>query len=97
MNRTLAFILLLISFSLSYAQKSTKPKVLVITTGGTIASKTNTPLIEGNELIQNLPELTEYGDIDVEEFVKIGSSKMTPQIWLKLVNRIILFLMKGLI
>jgi L-asparaginase len=64
------------------------PKVLIITTGGTIASKTNAPVLEGNELIQALPELTEYGDIEVEEFVRIGSSKMTPGIWLELVKRI---------
>ena len=88
MNKTVAFILLLLSFYSSYSQNSVKPKVLVITTGGTIASKTNAPLIEGNELIQNLPELTKYADIEVEEFVNIGSSKMTPDIWLKLVKRI---------
>lgn len=88
MNRTIALILLLVSWSTSYSQNSAKPKVLVITTGGTIASKTNAPLIEGNELIHNLPELTKYGDIEVEEFVNIGSSKMTPEIWLKLVKRI---------
>ena len=88
MNKTVVFILLLVSFYSSYSQNSVKPKVLVITTGGTIASKTNAPLIEGNELIQNLPELTKYADIEVEEFVNIGSSKMTPDIWLKLVKRI---------
>jgi len=88
MNKTVVFILLLLSFYSSYSQNSVKPKVLVITTGGTIASKTNAPLIEGNELIQNLPELTKYADIEVEEFVNIGSSKMTPDIWLKLVKRI---------
>lgn len=88
MNKALVLILLLVSCSLSYSQNSAKPKVLVITTGGTIASKTNAPLIEGNELIQNLPELTKYADIEVEEFINIGSSKMTPEIWLKLVKRI---------
>jgi L-asparaginase len=71
-----------------YSQNLAKPKVLVITTGGTIASRTNAPLIEGNELIQNLPELTKYAEIEVEEFVNIGSSKMTPLIWLNLVKRI---------
>lgn len=83
-------VALLICFctSLSYGQNATKPKALIITTGGTIASKTNAPLIEGHELIQAVPELKEYADIAVEEFVNIGSSKMTPEIWLKLVKRI---------
>ena len=34
--------------------------MLIITTGGTIASKTNAPLIEGHELIQAVPELKKY-------------------------------------
>ncbi|MCE7997121.1 MAG: hypothetical protein HEP71_34495 [Roseivirga sp.] len=64
----------------AYGQNPGKPKVLIITTGGTIANQTNAPLIEGHELIQAVPELTTYGDIEVEEFVNIGSSKMTPEI-----------------
>lgn len=81
-------ILLLFCWTSSYTQNALKPKVLIITTGGTIASKTNAPVLDGKELIQALPELSTHGDIEVEEFVRIGSSKMTPQIWLKLVKRI---------
>lgn len=88
MNKIIPLILLLISWTTAYSQNTVKPKVLIITTGGTIASQTNAPTIEGHELIQALPELTEYGDIEVEEFVRIGSSKMTPEIWLELVKRI---------
>lgn len=65
-----------------------KPKVLIMSTGGTIASRTDAPLIDGPELVQAVPDLLKYADIQVEEFVKIGSSKMTPDIWLKLTKRI---------
>jgi len=82
-----SFLILLLSNSI-FAQSSEKPNVLIITTGGTIASKTNAPLVEGNELVQAVPELTNYANITVEEFVRIGSSKMTPSIWLALVKRI---------
>lgn len=73
---------------MSYSQNTSKPQVLIITTGGTIASKTNAPLIEGHELIQAVPELNKYATVEVDEFVNIGSSKMTPLIWLQLVKHI---------
>jgi L-asparaginase len=73
---------------LQTSKKPSKPNVLIITTGGTIASQTNAPLIKGNELIQAVPQLTEYANIEVEEFVRVGSSRMTPEIWLSLTKRI---------
>lgn len=65
-----------------------KPKVLILTTGGTIASRTDAPLIDGPELVQAVPELLDYADIGVEEFSVIGSSKMTPAHWLALAKRL---------
>ncbi|MBT8219528.1 MAG: asparaginase [Bacteroidia bacterium] len=61
---------------------------MIITTGGTIASQIDAPLVEGPALVQAVPELLNHADIEVEEFVRIGSSKMTPVIWLSLVKRI---------
>lgn len=65
-----------------------KPKVRIITTGGTIASVNGKPMIDGPALVGALPELGNLADIQVEEFSKIGSSKMTPALWLKLSKRI---------
>ncbi len=65
-----------------------EPKVLILTTGGTIASRTDAPLIAGHELVQAVPELLEYASIEVEEFSVIGSSKMTPAHWLDLAKRV---------
>ncbi len=88
MNKITLIIILLFCWSMSYSQDTPKPQVLIITTGGTIASKTNAPLIEGHELIQAVPELNKYATVEVDEFVSIGSSKMTPSIWLQLVKHI---------
>ena len=88
MHRIAALLILLFYWSVSYSQETPKPQVLIITTGGTIASKTDAPLIEGHELIQAVPELNQYATIEVDEFVKLGSSKMTPSIWLQLVKHI---------
>lgn len=88
MNKIALFLFLLFSWSISYSQTPSKPKVLIITTGGTIASKTNAPLIEGHQLIQAVPELENYAKIEVDEFINIGSSKMSPSIWLQLVKHI---------
>lgn len=84
----IALSILFVFCSISYSQETKKPHVLIITTGGTIASKTNAPLIEGHELIQAVPELKKYATVEVDEFVNIGSSKMTPSIWLRLVKHI---------
>ena len=66
-----------------------RPDVLILTTGGTIASRTDdTPLIAGPALVQAVPQLLDYADISVEEFSVIGSSKMTPDHWLRLAKRI---------
>jgi len=88
MHKIIVIIILLFCWSTSYSQSTTKPQVLIITTGGTIASKTNAPSIEGLDLIQAVPELSSYATIEVDEFVNIGSSKMTPLIWLQLVKHI---------
>lgn len=88
MNKITFIILLLFYWSASHSQDTNKPQVLIITTGGTIASKTNAPLIEGHDLIQAVPELSNYATIEVDEFINIGSSKMTPLIWLQLVKHI---------
>jgi L-asparaginase len=57
------------------------PRVLVITTGGTIS-------LSGEELVDALPQLGEIAEIQVEEFARFGSSSMTPEHWMGLSRRI---------
>ena len=63
-------------------------RVLILTTGGTIASRTDAPLIDGPALVQAVPKLLDYAEVGVEEFSVIGSSRMTPDHWLRLAKRI---------
>ena len=81
LNRVRNILLLLVLHLTLYAQK---PEVLIITTGGTIASQTNAPLIEGSELIGAVPDLQRYAKVQVVEVFRTGSSKMTPAHWLRL-------------
>lgn len=65
-----------------------QPKVHILTTGGTIASVNGAPMIDGPQLVQAVPQLLDYAAISVEEFSKIGSSKMRPANWIQLARRI---------
>ena len=87
MKKLIILYAILIS-AYGHAQEAIKPHVLVITTGGTIASQTNAPLVAGHELIQAVPVLTQYADIEVEELIRVGSSRMTPAHWLLMIKRI---------
>lgn len=81
--------LVLLPFSLlAQVDEAVKPDILILTTGGTIASRVDAPLIAGPALVQAVPELSDYADIRVEEFSVIGSSQMTPTHWLGLAKSI---------
>lgn len=73
------------------------PKVKILTTGGTIASRGATPLtlsdytagrVEGNALVEAVPEIQNFANVEVEEIANIGSPDMTSEIWLKMAKRI---------
>jgi L-asparaginase len=85
-----AFLIFLLLSGLVSAQQSADPmpEILILTTGGTIASRTDAPLIAGPALVQAVPELLNHARIRVEEFSVIGSSQMTPDHWLRLAKRI---------
>lgn len=87
----ITIVLFLVLFAgIAYSQDDAEPKpsVLILTTGGTIASRTDAPLIDGPELVQAVPQLLHYAEVRVEEFSVIGSSKMTPDHWLRLAKQI---------
>ena len=76
-KRTILFLILIPVLLSAQETKDTKPDVLILTTGGTIASRTDAPLIEGPALVQAVPELADHAVINVEEFSVIGSSRMS--------------------
>ncbi len=61
--------------------------MVVITTGGTIASRPGGSLA-GDSLVAAVPEVLEHADVRVEEIYRIGSSQMTPGHWLTLSRRV---------
>ena len=78
---------LALSLTLS-AQTATKPRVTILTTGGTIASRVGASMQDGNMLVAAVPQLLDHAAITVEEVTRVGSSQITPAHWLTLANRI---------
>lgn len=72
------------------------PKVLVIGTGGTISGEQAQPgTLTGyemkrgaNEIVASVPVVTQYADVETEEFARISSPTITPEHWIKLAQRI---------
>ncbi len=64
--------------------------LLMITTGGTIAMKRDVmndvliPATSGQELLDSVPELEKYAELEIHEFSNIDSSEMTPQMMFEL-------------
>ena len=85
---TLATVLMLMGTStIARAQEQNRPSVVVITTGGTIASRPGGSLA-GDSLVAAVPQVLEHADVRVEEIYRIGSSQMTPTHWLTLATRV---------
>lgn len=69
---------------------SALPKVIIVTTGGTVAMKYDAaaggvvPALSGKDLIVAVPGLDKVANIETVEFCNIDSSQMTPEIWRKL-------------
>lgn len=67
---------------------TSKPKVLIISTGGTIATQEGGRLLDGPALVTSLPELADQYLLSIEDFSRIGSYEMTPGHWLGLSQRV---------
>lgn len=69
------------------AAQTKLPLVKVVATGGTIA---NTPSgrLHAGEVAEAIPELKKVARLEVEEIVRVGSSSITIENWLKLARRI---------
>lgn len=70
-----------------------KPRVLMVTTGGTItmlrgANGSLYPCNDAGKLLERIPELNSLADIDILPLAKIDSSDITPSIWLTIASAI---------
>ena len=80
--------------TISMAQdQDTLPRVVVLATGGTIASLEDPETgaliaaLTGEEIIQAVPGLREVANVTVEQIANVGSRNMTPDIWRVLAGR----------
>jgi L-asparaginase len=75
------------------AQSQTLPRVVVLATGGTIASRFDpsigalAPAATGADLVRAVPDLEKISTIEVEQIANIGSYDMTPEVWRQLSKR----------
>jgi L-asparaginase len=66
------------------------PLVAIVTTGGTIAEKTDPatgvaiPSVSGADLVSSVPAILKIANIKLVDFSNIDSSQMTPVMWLNL-------------
>ena len=93
-------LMCLIAFSLQItfaAENPSKPNVVILATGGTIAGAgvTNTTTVgytaavaPVEKLISNVPELAKIANVTGEQTAQIASESMTMEIWLKLAKRV---------
>ncbi len=70
------------------------PKILLLSTGGTIASKIDyrtgsvTPALTAQELNATVPELAEIANIDAEVLFSEYSENITPDHWIKIAKKL---------
>lgn len=76
---------------------SALPRVVVLSTGGTIAGRGDSTMnlaeykagsLEGAELLEAVPEIRQFAQVSVEQVANIGSSNMTIAVWRRLAERI---------
>jgi L-asparaginase len=95
--RILAVTLLAVVMNMAPSAQSAKPRVYVLSTGGTIAGQgsSSTDLsnykpgsILGEQLVKAVPQIAEIADVRVEQIVNIPSHDITIANWLTLAKRI---------
>lgn len=70
------------------------PKVLLLSTGGTIASKVDyrtgavTPVLSAEELNSSVPELSKIANVDTEVLFSEYSENIMPEHWLKIAEKL---------
>lgn len=69
-----------------------KKRILLITTGGTIASTESEhglkPGISSDEIIKFIPEVEEICNVEAVQLCSIDSTNMTPEIWCQIVKEV---------
>ena len=70
-----------------------KPRILMVATGGTIASAETevglAPQLTGEQLAAYVPQAAELADIDISQPMNIDSTNMCPADWLRIAGAIV--------
>ena len=75
--------------------KETLPKISILGTGGTIASRIDyktgavNPAFSAEELYSIIPELSDYANINTELISNIASEQMNPEDWINMAEKVI--------
>ncbi len=75
-------------------EPGTLPRVVVLATGGTIASRFDAEAgidparLTGAQIVDAVPGLAEVASVSVEQIANVGSRDMTPEIWRTLGKRV---------
>ena len=77
-------LLLVVIFSPS-TNAQDKPLVKIIAMGGTIA---NTPdgRLPIDDFVEQIPRITDHAELEVREYIRIGSATITIQNWIDIAN-----------
>ena len=85
---------ILLSLALSQLVCATDlPSIVVLATGGTIASRqnitqgTSLPSLSGDQLVDAVPALKKFARVRSEQIATVGSRDMTPAIWVRIAAR----------
>src|SRR5262245_26007145 len=93
MNRRIVLPVLLAVLAESASAQAPLPRVVVLATGGTIASQYDAargglvPALSGAELVKAVPGLDTIARVEVEQIANVGSFDITPDIWVQLARR----------
>jgi L-asparaginase len=76
-----------------FERRGVKPKVLLVTTGGTITMLRNeqgslSPCENASALLEKIPELKTLADVDILPLVNMDSSNFTPDLWIAIAKAI---------
>ncbi len=87
----------IIDEQLRLEKNTSLPKILLLSTGGTIASKVDyrtgavTPILTAEELNSSVPELAQIANIDTEVLFSEYSENITPNHWLQISKKLLEF------
>jgi L-asparaginase len=88
------FVMVLVVMSISTVLAASLPKVVIVTTGGTLATKFDpkagglVPAVSGVDLVASVPGLKDIADVEVVDFSNIPGDYYTPQKWFELSQKV---------